>query len=64
VVVVNWMAKPFVGTFGKWVIKEFQPVGGVTESGLVARKSEPGTHANQNVSIWSLLVGRFVSVIQ
>ena len=45
------------------VILSVQPAGGVTETGLVARKSSPGTHAYQNVPTPELLVLALLSVI-
>ena len=38
------------------MILSVQPVGGVTEMGLEARKSSPGTHAYQKVPTPELLV--------
>ena len=48
------MAKPLVATFGKCVIASVQPVGLVTDRGLVAMKSAPGTHESQKVPMESL----------
>ena len=57
----NWMAKPSPGPI--WVMLSDQPGGGLTEIGLVARKSSPGTQAYQNVPMPALLELAFVKVI-
>ena len=44
------------------MILSVQPVGGVTETGIVARKSSPGTHEYQNVPMPELLVLELLSV--
>jgi hypothetical protein len=45
------------------VMLSVQPAGGLTEIGLVARKSSPGTQAYQNVPMPEVLELEFVSVI-
>ena len=45
------------------VMLSVQPAGGLTEIGLVARKSSPGTQAYQNVPMPELLELAFVRVI-
>jgi hypothetical protein len=58
---MNWMAKPSPGP--RLVMLSVHPRGGLTEIGLVARKSSPGTHANQHVPIPESLELAFDSVI-
>jgi hypothetical protein len=55
------MANPSVAP--PWVIVSDQPVGAVSEMGDVARKSSPGTHANQNVPTLRVLEAEFVTVM-
>jgi hypothetical protein len=57
----NWIAKPSPGPM--LVMLSDQPEGGLTEIGLVARKSSPGTQAYQNVPMPELLELAFVRVI-
>ena len=46
-----------------FVTESVQPVGGLTDTGLVAMKSSPGTHEYQNVPMLELLALEFVSLI-
>jgi hypothetical protein len=57
----NWMAKPSPGPM--LVMLSDQPGGGLTEVGLVARKSSPGTQEYQNVPMPALLELAFVRAI-
>ena len=57
----NWMAKPSPAPM--LVMLSVQPAGGLTETGLVARKSSSGTQAYQNVPMPELLELAFVRSI-